>query len=204
MEEQKKKYHKIREDYLNKYVKYDGYWMRKKNDGLELQDVIGPRITLGLIQIIKNEEWTANKEHSKVVKMIAEKAEEEVKNNKYNNINLNRFTWKQPTYRHVDGGILIERSPTQPDHWNEIDSWEYPTDELPELDEELDKELVKDLDYKKRVADGIHVGPERSVGPYGGRKRTRRKKRRRRIKSTKKKRRRKRKRTKKKRKRRRR
>ena len=204
VKEEKKKYHEKRDEYLNKYVEYDGYWRKKKNDGLALQDVIGPRITLGLIQIIKNEEWTANKKHSKVVKMIAEKAEKEVKNNKYKNDNLDSFTWKQPTYRHVDGGILIKHSPWKPDDWNKIDSWKYPTDELPELDEELAKKLVKDLNYEKRVAAGIHVGPERSVGTHGGRKRTRRKKRRRRIKSTKKKRKRKRKRTKKKRKRRRR
>ena len=203
VEEEKKKYHEKRDEYLNKYVEYDGYWRRKKNDGLALEKVIGPRITIGLINIIQNTE-TGSEKSNKTTWNMKQTAEREKENGtamcrKVGCQDLLSFhgMWKQPTYRHEDGGELIKYSPTRKEHWNAIDSWKYPTDELPELDEELAKKLVEGLNYKKRVADGIHVGPER-----GGRKRTRRKKRRRRRKSTKKKR--KRRRTKKKRRRRRR
>lgn len=210
VEEEKKKYHKKRDEYLNKYVEYDGYWMRKKKKGLVLEKVIGPIITIGLINIIQSTETGSEKSKKTTRNMmqIAEKEKEKgtamCRNFGCGEMLSFHGMWKQPTYRHVNGGMLIKRSPQQPDDWNKIESWKYPTDELPELDEEWAKNLVKDLNYEKRVAAGIRVGPEMSVGTHGGRKRTRRKKRRRRIKSTKKKRKRKRKRTKKKRKRRRR
>ena len=200
----KNEYHEKRDQYLDKYVEYDGYWRGKVKRGMALKDVIGPRITLGLINIIQIQESGTEKSNKTTWKM-KKTAEKEIKKGTEMCKNfgcgemLESTTWKQPHYRHIEGGILIEHSPTQPKHWDTPDSWKYPTEELPELDEELAKELVKDLNYKERVADGIHVGPER-----GGRKRTRRKKRRRRRKSTKKKRRRKRRRTKKKRRRRRR